>query len=37
MASGDISTDYIKTIVARLRAIMGDHLNKGGLAGILKL
>ena len=37
MTSGDISTDYIKTIAARLRSIMGDHLNKGGLAGILEV
>ena len=37
MASGDISTDYMKTIVARLRAILGDHLKHGGLAGILKV
>ena len=37
MASGDISTDYIKTIVARLRAILGDHLKHGGLAGILEV
>ena len=37
MASGDISTDYMKTIVARLRAILGDHLKHGGLAGILEV
>ena len=37
MTSGDISTDYIKTIAARLRSILGDHLNKGGLAGILEV
>jgi len=37
MASGDISTDYIKTIVARLRAILGQHLKHGGLAGILEV
>ena len=37
MTSGDISTDYIKTIAARLRSIMGDHLNKGGLAGIFEV
>ena len=37
LASGKISTDYIKTIEARLRSILGDHLNKGGLAGVLKL
>ena len=37
MASGDISTDYMKTIVARLRAIMGDHLKHGGLARILEV
>ena len=37
LTSGDISTDYIKTIAARLRSIMGDHLNKGGLAGILEV
>ena len=37
MASGDISTDYIKTIVARIRAILGDHLKHGGLAGILEV
>ena len=37
LASGKISTDYIKTIEARLRSILGDHLNKGGLAGVLKV
>ena len=37
LTSGNISTDYIKTIAARLRSIMGDHLNKGGLAGILEI
>ena len=37
LTSGNISTDYIKTIAARLRSIMGDHLNKGGLAGILEV
>ena len=37
LTSGDISTDYIKTIVARLRSIMGDHLKQGGLAGILEV
>ena len=37
MASGDISTDYMKTIVARLRAILGDHLKHGGLARILEV
>jgi len=37
MTSGDISTDYMKTIVARLRAILGDHLKHGGLARILEV
>ena len=37
MTSGDISTDYIKTIAARLRSIMGDHLKHGGLARILEV
>ena len=37
LASGKISTDYLKTIEARLRSLLGDHLNKGGLAGVLKL
>ena len=37
MTSGDISTDYIKTIMARLRAILGDHLKHGGLARILEV
>ena len=37
MASGDISTDYMKTIMARIRAILGDHLKHGGLAGILEV
>jgi len=37
LTSGKISTDYIKTIEARLRSILGDHLNKGGLAGVLRL
>ena len=37
LTSGDISTDYMKTIVARLRAIMGDHLKHGGLARILEV
>ena len=37
LTSGEISTDYMKTIVARLRAILGQHLNKGGLAGILEV
>ena len=37
LASGKINLDYIKTIEARLRSILGDHLNKGGLAGVLKL
>ena len=37
MASGDISTDYMKTIVARLRAILGHHLKHGGLARILEV
>jgi hypothetical protein len=37
LASGKISTDYIKTIEARLRSLLGEHLNKGGLAGVLKL
>ena len=37
LTSGEISTDYIKTIEARLRAMLGQHLNKGGLAGVLKL
>jgi len=37
LTSGEISTDYMKTIVARLRAILGQHLNTGGLAGILEV
>ena len=37
LTSGEISTDYIKTIMARIRAIMGDHLKHGGLAGILEV
>jgi len=37
MTSGEISTDYMKTIMARIRAILGQHLNKGGLAGILEV
>ena len=37
MASGDISTDYMKTIMARIRAIMGQHLKHGGLARILEV
>ena len=37
LTSGDISTDYIKTIAARLRAILGDHLKHGGLARILEV
>ena len=37
MTSGDISTDYMKTIMARLRAILGDHLKHGGLARILEV
>ena len=37
LTSGEISTDYIKTIVARLRAILGEHLNTGGLARILDI
>jgi len=37
MTSGDISTDYMKTIMARIRAIMGDHLKHGGLARILEV
>ena len=37
LTSGEISTDYMKTIMARIRAIMGDHLKHGGLAGILEV
>ena len=37
LTSGNISTDYIKSIAARFRSIMGDHLYKGGLAGILEI
>ena len=37
MASGDISTDYMKTIMARIRAIFGQHLKHGGLARILEV
>jgi len=37
MTSGEISTDYMKTIMARIRAILGQHLNTGGLAGILEV
>ena len=37
LTSGEISTDYIKTIMARIRAIMGDHLKHGGLARILEV
>ena len=37
LTSGEISTDYMKTIVARLRAILGDHLKHGGLARILEV
>ena len=37
MTSGEISTDYMKTIMARIRAIMGDHLKHGGLARILEV
>ena len=37
LTSGEISTDYMKTIMARIRAIMGDHLKHGGLARILEV
>ena len=37
LTSGEISTDYMKTIMARIRAIMGDHLKHGGLARILEI
>ena len=37
LTSGEISTDYMKTIMARIRAILGDHLKHGGLAGILEV
>jgi len=37
LTSGDISTDYIKTIVARLRSMLGHHLKHGGLARILEV
>jgi len=37
LTSGDIKTDSIKTMVARLRAILGQHLNTGGLARILEV
>ena len=37
LTSGEISTDYMKTIVARLRAILGQHLKHGGLARILEV
>ena len=36
LASGKINLDYIKTIEARLRSLLGDHLSKGCLAGVLK-
>ena len=37
LASGKINLDYIKTIEARLRSLLGQHLNKGGLAQILNV
>ena len=37
LASGKINLDYIKTIEARLRSLLGQHLNKGGLAQIMNI